>query len=224
MKPLFYYAILSLLLVTSCSRRAYVASDFEERTFKDQLIAVLPYNVEYTGRLPKDLTEADLAEQRHLEALAFQQDLITRIGHRATRKRELRVNIQAASTTNAHLADAGITLADAQFVPAGELADILGVDALMIAEVRKHRQLSRLESFAASAVSILVNNPITTAGNSALNRTYEVDMSVQVVDTDASLLYSDSDSFGLNYSTSVNDAVERVNSRLIRRLPYIVRR
>lgn len=207
----------------ACTKRAYVPVDVASQTADHTVVAVLPYDVVYTGRQPAKLSEAQLAEKRRTEALAFQQDLIDRILHRATGKRQLTVDLQSAEQTNARLAKAGIAVEDLGEHTIADLIAALDVDAVVVAEVTKHRQLSTIESAAADVLATVLNNPSSDQANRSLNRTYLVDLHVRALNARGDVLYSDSDNFSLDYRRNVNVTIEQVNRRLIKRFPYIMK-
>ena len=217
----FILVLLFALLATSCHRRAYVADNFEERTVDHVSIAVIPYDVLNTGRRTQKMTDAYMEEQRAWEAEAFQQDLVDRIMHRATRNRKLVVDMQATNETNSLLEEAGIELVDAHSLSALELTELLGVDAVVMAYVEKNKVLTEVESAAASVLATVLGGTTANATESALNRTYEIDMRVTVLDKLGATLYNDAASFNIDFGTTADDAISTVNRRLIRRFPYI---
>lgn len=219
-----FLAFFLVLISMSCNRRAYVADNFEGRTVDHVAIAVIPYEVLNTGRRTKEMTDEFMAEQQAWESEAFQQDLVDRIMQRATRNRRLVVDMQATSETNARLEEAGISLPFAHELTAEELTGILGVDAVVVAYVQKNKVLTPLESAAATILTTVLNTPATQVANSSLNRTYEIDMRVTVLDRMGTTLYNDAARIEIDFSSTADEAISIVNRRLIRRFPYIEKR
>ncbi|MFK8055229.1 MAG: hypothetical protein AB8F78_03825 [Saprospiraceae bacterium] len=213
---LYLLALLVAIASISCNRRAYVADNFEERTADHLSIAVIPFDVLNTGRRTKRMTEEFMEQQRAWEAEAFQQDLVDRIMRRATRNRRLVVDMQATTQTNILLADAGISLVDAHDYTAAELTKILGVDAVVMASVQKNKVLTDVESAAVSVLTAVLNAP-----DAGLNRTYEIDMRVTVLDKMGATLYNDASRIEIDFISTPDEAISRVNNRLIRKFPYI---
>jgi hypothetical protein len=56
-----FIAIL-LLFLFSCSNKYYTASNFEEKTEKHKVVAILPAEVTLSGKLPKNLTPEYIAK------------------------------------------------------------------------------------------------------------------------------------------------------------------
>ncbi len=217
--PIFFLAFIIALVSISCNRRAYVADNFEERTQDHLSIAVIPYDVLNTGRRTKRMTDEFMEQQRAWEAEAFQQDLVDRIMRRASRNRKLVVDMQATTETNTRLEDAGISLVDAHTYTAGELTEILGVDAIVTAYVQKNKVLTEVESAAVAVLTTVLNAP-----DAGLNRTYEIDMRVSVLDREGLTLYNDAGRITIDFGLTADQAISRVNTRLIRRFPYIEKR
>jgi len=211
-----FLTFLIALVATSCSRRAYVADNFEEKTADHLSIAVVPFDVLNTGRRTRRMTEAYMAEQRAWEAEAFQQDLVNRIMRRASRNRRLVVDMQATSQTNSLLEKAGISLVEAHSYTAEELTDILGVDAIVVAHVQKNKVLTAGESAAVAIATSVFNVP-----DAGLNRTYEIDLRVTVLDKMGTTLYNDASFINIDFSSTADQAISQVNRRLIRKFPYI---
>lgn len=212
----FFLALLISLVSISCNRRAYVADNFAEKTADHLSIAVLPFDVLNTGRRTRRMTEEFMAAQRAWEAEAFQQDLVDRIMRRASRNRRLIVDMQATSQTNSLLEKAGISLVDAHSYTAAELTDILGVDAVVVAHIQKNKVLTEGESAAVAIATTVLNVP-----DAGLNRTYEIDTRVTVLDKLGNTLYNDAAFIDIDFSLTADQAISSVNRRLIRKFPYI---
>ena len=170
------------LVLSSCGRRAYVVRDFDEIAEPHNRIAILPFEVVYTGRPDPKLSPADIEATREREAIAFQQNLIDLIGQRETRRTRLNIDLLGADETLARLDAANIGILDAQRRPAHELTEVLGVDAIVLTRINKHRSLTPLESAAVGVlVATLPPSPLSVAAAS-MNRTYRVSVSVSAVD------------------------------------------
>lgn len=217
--PVIFLAFLISLVSISCTRRAYVADNFEEKTADHLSIAVVPFDVLNTGRRTQRMTDEFMAQQRAWEAEAFQQDLVDRIMRRASRNRRLVVDMQATSQTNSLLEKSGISLVEAHSYTAEELTDILGVDAIVVAHVQKNKVLTQGESAAIAIASSVLNVP-----DAGLNRTYEIDLRVTVLDKSGTTLYNDASFINIDFASTADQAISQVNRRLIRNFPYIERR
>lgn len=88
MKRILSYAILlSLVLISlsSCQRR-YANTSYQGQRINNKTIAVLPYEVITTGRIPRDVTEEMILEIEEAESVASSllvSSNITSIGHQS---------------------------------------------------------------------------------------------------------------------------------------------
>lgn len=218
----FYLIIFVAIICGSCQPKAYIVEGFEERTADHVAIAVLPFDIVYSGRRTKEMTDEYLEERRAWEAVAFQKDLVDRITQRATRNRRLRVDLQSPSETNALLIEAGIDPADAHNHSVTQLTQLLGVDAVISAFVQKNKILTPLESAAADvALTVLTLATGIGGGLGGMNRTYDIDISITAMDQLGTTLYRDAAQISINYSNTSDQAISQVNRRLMRQLPYI---
>jgi hypothetical protein len=223
-RALGYLLLLIALLSGSCQPKAYVVEGFEQRTADHVSIAVLPFDIVYTGRRTKQMTDEYLEERRTWEAVAFQTDLVDQITRRATRNRRLRVDLQSPSETNALLIEAGINPEDAHNYSVTQLTELLGVDAVLSAFVQKNKILTPIESAAADvALTVLTLATGIGGGLGGMNRTYDIDLSITAMDQLGTTLYRDAAQISIDYSNTTEQAISQINRRLMRQLPYIER-
>ena len=211
-----------LAALTSCNR-AYVSDD----ATSVQRLAVLPYEVTYTGRIPPRQTAADLEARAAEESLAYQRDLIDQIGRRltrGTRRRSLTVGLQAATETLARLRAAGVEPRRAYLLPADSLTRVLGVDAVAVASVSQQRVLTEAESTLATAASVLLGGTGAGATVAGFNRTFHVDLSMSIVDAAGTLVYNDESRVEIAAGQTLPEAIARVNRRVVDDLPYYRKR
>ncbi|MEL6391469.1 MAG: hypothetical protein AAFR97_01880 [Bacteroidota bacterium] len=220
-KPIFPLLVF-LFLATSC-RQAYVAQDFEEDTADHQVVAILPYHIEYIGRLPNNWTPEIENQARAEESVVYQRSLIGQVMRRLRfQNRSSRVDLQSVATTNARLAEAGITLHEAYLQDPDRLANILEVDAVFQVTLVKDRYMSELASAAVEVagdlLATLSDNPL--AGLANRNQTHIVDIAIDLFDREGQVLYHDNAEIGISWRTPTNEAVEQLNRRVSRTFPY----
>ena len=221
--PTALAAAFSLLIALTSCNRAYVSDD----AAAVERLAVLPYQVTYTGRVPSHETAADLATRAAEESLAYQRDLLDQIGRRltrGTRRRQVTVRLQAASETLARLRGAGIGPRGAYLLPADSLTRVLGVDAVAVASVSQQRVLTEAESTIATAASVLLSGTGAGATVARFNRTFHVDLSMSIVDAAGTLVYNDESRVEIAAGQTLPEAIERVNRRVVNDLPYYRKR
>ncbi len=134
---------------SACTAVDYTSPRFPEAARSHQSVAVLPVEMVFTGRAPKRLTAEDIMLIEEGESLAFQATLYNYLLDRSSlqRQRPIWVSIQPIERTNDLLNAQGLAIRDTWLLPAEELAEILGVDAVVRTRVRKTRYLSDLASF-----------------------------------------------------------------------------
>lgn len=216
---------LGLLIMSSCSKTHYVSSNFENDTSNHKYIAVVPVKMIFSGNMPKNMTAEQIAEQELAESQAFQISLHNNILRSTKRgKKPFRVDFKSVDETNALLEKAGISILDSWDKDPKELAEILGVDAVVKATVDKKRYISDLASYGISVGVNVINSipevsPLPLPGN--ISKTNDVKASLSLVDKDTgTLLYSDRKLMEINWTRTPAEAVERINRRMTKRFPY----
>src|SRR5215207_2442690 len=141
-------ALLFTFLFVSCGSSKYYTNNlFEQQTAHHKVVAVLPAEMIFTGKLPKDLSAEDISTIEETESRSFQQSLYNSILRYANnRNYYTRINLQDLSTTQKLLEDAGISIRDSWKQDDRILAKILGVDAVVRMRIEKKRYMSDLAS------------------------------------------------------------------------------
>jgi hypothetical protein len=141
--------VLVAVLAAACTTVNYESPQFGERASGHQTIAVLPFEMILTGKLPPRLTADQIAFIEEQESLAFQTALYHSLLDRSSvrRKRPILIEIQPVQVTNTILRDNGIGIRESWFMEPEDLAGVLGVDAVVRTAVHKNRFLSDGESF-----------------------------------------------------------------------------
>jgi len=136
--------VLFIFFTSSCSRPSfYQISDFDQVTKSHKNIAILPFEVNTYGQLPKDIDQEMLAAWEALESIQLQADLYDDILESAKEdKGHLRISIQDYSETNKILADNEISIRASWLISPEELARILNVDAVLLVRVEKEQNFS----------------------------------------------------------------------------------
>src|SRR5215470_17123840 len=116
---------ITVLLFTSCSRKHFTASFFDQQTANHKIIAVLPSEIVFTGKQPKDLTPEQIAKMEEEESTAFQQSLYSNILQYANSRRYyMFVGVQDINTTTSILEQNKITVRDSWKTDDKKLASI----------------------------------------------------------------------------------------------------
>ncbi len=225
MRTLICLPVFFLLLFTSC-KRYYTVADFEEKTIDHQTIAVLPFEMVYTGVPPKELTEEDIQQIEISESKAFQASFFNAILASTRQGRnQLRVDFQHFSKTLNLLKENGIDIRDSWEKDPGELATILGVDAVVKAQIEKRRYMSDLASYGIEAgteiIGVITNNrllPIINNRNKTVRTNYTL-----VNQEDGNVLWSIDYDFDADWRLTSEDLIESINAKSARRFPYRIK-
>lgn len=224
MKATTFFSMLLLLLLTGC-KRYYTVAGFDEKTAEHQTIAVLPFEMIYSGIPPRDLTQEDIERIEAGESRAFQASFFDAILASTRRgKKQLRVDVQHYSKTLSILKDNEIGILDSWDKNPEELADLLGVDAVVKGRIEKTRYMSDLASYGievgTQVISILTNNQFLPFIN---NRNKNVRTGYTLINKDdGNALWSIAYEFNADWRSNSNDIVDGINAKSARRFPYRV--
>ncbi|MFN0212664.1 MAG: hypothetical protein ACKVT2_00290 [Saprospiraceae bacterium] len=213
-----------LVFTTNCTRKYFKASDIDEKTAPHKMVAILPFEVEMQGRMPKNWDEQKKKEVLESESEMFQRSLINRILRSSNNRRgNFKVSFQAIDKTRAVLIENGYNHESMKNKDPQELAKLLGVDAVFKVKLRKHRYLSDAASFGISkGIEILQstgNLPGIIPGQAT--RTNDINIDGSLINAEnGEVLYSFSDRCGAHWNRPPEYIVEQVNRRIARRFPY----
>ncbi len=222
MKNPIFFLFLALLL-GSCSREAYKTAGYEELAPAHQLIAVAPVQTITTGRIPPEVTEEMIEQIEDAESQAFQISLFNEIARRSgSRAGEIQINLQHYSETNKRLREAGFSPRESLGLSPTELAEILGVDAVVSATVRKTHYLTDFEAFglemASTFLFIFTDWPFWFLPDS---KTADVDASCSILDGKTGVpIWSTHRRWELDWNRRHNEIIDNISRKMARRFPY----
>jgi len=208
MKQLLAFSLFAVLLTfTSCGPQVYTAPNAVSATAAHGVVAIIPPVVTIYGR-PKDDPEA-LARAADADVHAFQQEMYSWMLFRKQQGRIRGVEIMDPETTNAKLANAGFFDDERVFTPA-ELANVLGVDAVITSNFNTTKPMSEGVAIALAVVFNSWNNTRETTANLSLH------------DPEAGMIWNYDWVAGGTFATS-EALVNNLMRNASRRMPYMVR-
>ena len=217
----------SFTVIVSCGRKNYVSSDFEERTLDHKTVAIVPAEMIFTGKLPKNLSPEDIAKMEEQESKDFQYALYNSIlAHANSRKYFTTVNFQDISTTLKRLGDKQIAIRNSWTMDDKELAQILGVDAVIKMRIQKQRYMSDGASYGIEAARSIINT--TGIGSrlpipSNVGKTNDIYASCNLVSNNQTL-WNDHYKRAADWNSPSNVIIEGITDNFGRNFPYKKRR
>ncbi len=222
MKNLIIFLFAALLL-SSCGREYYKTAGYDTYAPGHRAIAVAPVETITTGRIPPEVTQEMIEQIEDAESQAFQISLFNEIARRSgSRPGEIQINLQHYSETNKRLRDAGYTPRESLELAPAQLAEILGVDAVVRATVRKTHYLTDLEAFgfdmASTFLAIFTDWPFWFLPDS---KTADVDASCSILDGKAGVpVWSTNRRWRLDWNRRHNEIIDNISRKMARRFPY----
>ncbi len=141
-------AAIAFILSASCSREIWKTVDYDQLASQHRIIALLPVETVTSGRIPKNLSEADIIAIENAESRAFLTAVYSQLMRRSgSLEHNVKVRLQHYAETLNKLDKAGISPRESWYRSNQELAQLLGVDAVVRVSVQKQRYLTDLESF-----------------------------------------------------------------------------
>jgi hypothetical protein len=215
------------VMVSACTAVHYESPQLAERQPSRDTIAVLPFEMVFTGKIPKDASPEHIMAIEEAESLAFQHALYNRLLDRSsvTRKRPILVNIQPFEVTNRILSDKELEIRDTWRLAPEHLADALGVDAVIRTRVVKDRYLSDLASYGTEVgLHVLYE---ATEGHAAwlippgLTRTHDIHVySALVSCPEGDLLWKVEVHRATDWRRPANDVIVGLTKKLSKKFPY----
>ncbi|MCP3961863.1 MAG: hypothetical protein GY719_28810 [bacterium] len=216
-----------LLLTVACTAVDYRSPRFTELTEGHRTVAVLPFEMVFSGKAPPGLTGPQIAHIEEGESLAFQTSLYLRLLNQAGKGR-IGIEIQPVEQTRRILGDHRIGVRESWGMETEDLARILGVDAVVRTRVEKTRYLSDLASFGID-VGAHVLEEILHDGDGdvhhglpwGLTRTHDIFADGSLLSgRDGDLLWRVAVYRETDWSRPANDVIEGLTKKLARKFPY----
>lgn len=211
-------------LALSCTTVDYRSPRFTAQAGGHQTIAVLPFEMIFTGKAPAGLTAAQIQRIEEAESLAFQTSLYFRLLNRVGKGR-IAIDVQQVEETNRILAGHGIGIRDSWAMTPQALADVLGVDAVVRTRVQKTRYISDLTSYGID-VGIHVLDQVTDGSwgwllPHGLVKTHDIFADGSLLNgDDGELLWKVAVHRATDWSRPANDVIDGLTKKLAKKFPY----
>ena len=212
-----------ILFLFSCSNKYYTANNFEEKTENHKVVAILPAEVTFTGKQPKNLSPDAIAKAEERESIDFQYALMNSIlNHANTKKYITTVNFQDINTTLKILEKNSISIRDSWNKDDNELAKLLGVNSVIRMNIRKQRYMSDEASYGVGVARQVIYK--TGIGSkvpvpSSVGKTYDIYASCNLL-SENQTLWNDNYKRSTDYDTAPNVIVEWITDDFGTNFPY----
>ncbi len=215
------------VILSACTAVHYESPRLAEREAARETIAVLPFEMIFTGNLPADVGPRQILAIEEAESLAFQHAFYNRLLDRssATRKQPILVRIQPVQTTNRILSENQIGVRESWTLPPDELAETLGVDAVIRTRVVKERYLSDLASYG-TEVGLEVMHRATEGKTDwlippGLTRTHDIHVDSELVGCpEGDMLWKVEVHRATDWRRPANDVIVGLTKKLSKKFPY----
>jgi hypothetical protein len=220
----FGIVALSLLIIPGC-KSYYIASDFNVKTAGHKTVAILPFEMVFTGKKPEKLSNEEMQTIGEAESKAFMISFYNEI-LRSTRsgKNSITVNVQHFDKTLNILKSNNIDIRSSWNEDPGKLAALLGVDAVVKARIEKHRLISDLASYGIDLgvhiLGVLSDYTIWFWLPPELAKSNEVKSYYSLVAKEGFTLWSIGYNKDANWRDSANEIIDGINRKSAKRFPY----
>jgi len=215
-----FFLILAASL-TSC-KSYYSAKNFEEITETHKTIAILPFEVYTKDYLPTEITESEVEQIKEYESKAFQASFYNKVLVRNRRgNKDSKVNVQHYSKTLRKLKENNISTLESWEKSPEFLANLLGVDAVVIGRVEKQKYFSdELSAGIDIGTSILTRMGVNRIPYvSRNNKNIKADYSI-LNGANGKVLWSINYDCEANWQQHSDEIIDNINHRSTKHFPY----
>ena len=223
-KNLLYACIASFaFFLFACSNKYYTAGNFSEKTEDHKVVAILPAEIVFSGKQPKNSSPENIAKAEETESVNFQYALMNSIlRHANTRKYITTVNFQDINTTQKILEQNNISVRDSWKKDDNELAKLLGVDAVIRMNIRKQRYMSDEASYGVGVAKQVIyktgiGSKVPVPGS--VGKTYDVYATCNLL-SDHQTLWNDNYKRAADWDTQPNVIIEWITDSFGENFPY----
>lgn len=223
-KNLLYACIASFVVfLFACSNKYYTAGNFSEKTEDHKVVAILPAEIVFSGKQPKNSSPENIAKAEETESVNFQYALMNSIlRHANTRKYITTVNFQDINTTQKILDQNNISVRDSWKKDDNELAKLLGVDAVIRMNIRKQRYMSDEASYGVGVAKQVIyktgiGSKVPVPGS--VGKTYDVYATCNLL-SDNQTLWNDNYKRAADWDTQPNVIIEWITDSFGENFPY----
>jgi len=232
--------LLCLLLIGAGLLHSSCAHKQGNSAGKVKLIAVLPAEIQLTGKQPKKLKPDQIEKLEEAESLLIQNRMVEAIVSASAEEKHHTIGVVDADKINRTLQSSGISVRESWNAEPEKLAELLGVDAVLRIKVTKTRYMSNLSGYGINLgteiVEILKNfyipgarfvedNPDNSPNKKKLSTTHSIDFYARLIRKEnGTVVWSDTEVRDLDFNDSVDQAIAAIIKKAGEKFPKKVKR
>lgn len=228
MKKYIVYTVLAACLLQACSSQVYNNKSYvSNNDLSGKRVAVLPVEVEFTGRLPKGYSLGDKMAAEETESTAIQNLIYSEYLYKSASKSKSRKAVQLINVdqVNSRLRDKGIDVREAWAMNPDSLGKLVGADMVLKVRVKKDRIMSESAAFGIDVATNVIggllnrgnnnNNNIVGIGNT---KTYTINIDATLSDVNNNTVITKFSRQGdASWRQSPEDVVKSTGKRIVRK-------
>lgn len=221
--------LLVFLTFTLISCKSYYeVADFDIRTAGHKTVAILPFEMIFTGVKPEKLSDEELKQISESESQAFMISFYNEV-LRSTHsgRKQLRIDVQHFDKTISILKANGLNVMSSWKEDPAALAKMLGVDAVVKARIEKHRLMSDLASYGLDLglhiLSALSDYGLWLWLPGDITKSKEIKSTFSLLDQQGTTLWSIAYDEDADWSRPANEIIDNINRKSAKHFPYRVK-
>lgn len=227
MKNFTLHTLLALsVIVQACSSSVYNNTSYvNQKNFNGKTIAILPVDVQLTGKLPAGFSDSKKTISEESESKIIQNQIYSQYLYKSkpgSRKKK-QVSLLNVDEVNSKLNQLGIGVRESWEMSPDSLGKLLGVDLVLKIRVKKNRIMSETASFGigvATAVlgSILSNGTNQNNSISGTAKTYNMYLDATLSEVLSHVVITKFSHEGsASWSQSPDEIIESSGRKIVRR-------
>ncbi|MEJ6981677.1 hypothetical protein WG906_14510 [Pedobacter sp. P351] len=159
--------VVTAVLLQACSSEVYNNSAYlNQAGVEGKRVAILPAEVELTGRMPADFSEAKKQQTEESESILIQQEIYNQylFKSKPNRKKKKYVELMNVDQVNSKLREKGIDTRKSWTMNPDSLGKLVGADMVLKVRVKKNRIMSDAAAFGIGVATTVLGN-ILNRGN-----------------------------------------------------------
>jgi opacity protein-like surface antigen len=150
----------ALMLLQACSSKVYNNKSFiQQVNFEGKRVAILPAEVELTGRMPNNYSESKKLQTEESESKLIQGQIYNQyLFSSKSGGKKKHVDLMNVDQLNSKLQSSGINLRQSWSMNPDSLGKLLGADMVLRVRVKKNRIMSETAAFGIGVATTVLGN------------------------------------------------------------------